>query len=139
VDKVNHKTLAVVAASFAAGAYLGPSMMSIAWAQFRSIETTSLARADLSGWCEGKEVTVDLQEYGAGTSGLHFHPAYSFAWVIEGSQIKTVRGQTPVTAGEGELLTEAPMEVHETVTAAPAKVLLFGIAEKGKPITVRVP
>lgn len=114
-------------------------MTQTAWAQFRPIKTSSLVSTDLGTFCDGKEVTVDIQDYGVGTSGMHYHPAYSFSWVIEGSQTKTVQGRPPVTIRPGELMTEAPLEVSETVTAAPAKVLLFRIAEKGKPITVRVP
>ena len=136
---MSRKSLAIAGVSFAVGAILGPLMTSTALAQFRSIKTTSLVRTDLGSWCDGKEVTVDIQDYGVGTSGLHYHPAYSFAWVIEGSQVKTVQGKPAITARAGELLSEAPMEINETVTAAPAKVLLFRIAEKGKPITVRVP
>ena len=74
---------------------------------------------------------MDIQDYGIGTSCLHYHPAYSFAWMIEVVQLKTVQGKPAVTAPVGDLLTEAPMEFDETVTAAPAKVLLLRIAEKG--------
>jgi len=49
----------------------------------------------------------------------------SVAWVVEGSQIKTVLGKPAVTARTGGLMTEAPNEINETVTAAPAKVLVF--------------
>jgi len=96
-------------------------------------------RADLGAWCDGKEVTVDLQESGPGTSGKHYHPAHSFSWVIEGSEVKTVEGKPPVTAKVGDVLHEGPLEVHETRNDAPVKVLLFRIVEKGKPVTTRIP
>ena len=70
---------------------------------------------------------------------MHYHPAHSFAWVIEGSEVKAVQGRPPVIAKAGEMLYEGPMEVHETHNDAPTKVLLLRIAEKGKPVTTRVP
>ena len=136
---MSRKSVGWIGLAFLAGAVVGPWMTQSAWAQFRAIKTTSLVSTDLGTFCDGKEVTVDIQDYGVGTSGRHYHPAYSFSWVIEGSQTKTVQGRPPVTIRAGELMTEAPLEVSETVTAAPAKVLLFRIAEKGKPITVRMP
>lgn len=136
---MSKKNIGLLIVVFVAGVVCGPWITQSAAAQFREIKTTSLARVDLGDWCEGKEVTVDIQDYGVGTSGLHYHPAYSFAWVIEGSQVKAAQGKPSITARAGELLTEAPMEINETVTAAPAKVLLLRISEKGKPVTVRVP
>ncbi len=133
------KSLFMIGASFVAGATLGPWMASAVSAQVRTVKTTSLVRTDLGGWCDGKEVTVDIQEYGAGTSGKHYHPAYSFGWVLEGSQVVTVDGKPTITVGPGELMTEVPLEVSETSAASPAKVLYLRIAEKGKPVTVRVP
>lgn len=130
----------VIGASFLAGTVVGPRLVSAAVsAQVRTVKTTSVFHTDLGGWCDGKEVTVDVQEYGAGTSGKHYHHAYSFGWVLEGSQVVTVDGKAAVTVRPGELMIEKPMEVSETSAAAPAKVLFVRVAEKGKPATVRVP
>ena len=133
------RVLGLIGASFLTGALVGPWVPSTARAQFRTVQTTTLMRTDLGTWCEGKEATVELQDFGAGTSGMHYHPAYSFGWVLEGSQVVTVRGKPPLIVRAGELLTDAPMEVSETTAAGPAKVLYLRIAEKGKPATVRVP
>jgi quercetin dioxygenase-like cupin family protein len=136
---VNVTTVAVVSMAFLAGAALGPRVVPTVTAQFRTTHTTELLRADLGAWCEGKEVTIGIQEYGPGTSGPHYHPAHSFAWMLEGVQVKTIRGNAPVTARAGELMHEGPMEVHETSSSAPAKALVIRIAEKGKSATIRVP
>jgi len=113
----------MIAASFLAGATLGPWTASTVGAQIRTVKTTPLLRTDLGSWCDGKEVTVDIQDYGAGTSGTHYHPAYSFGWVLEGSQVVAVEGKPAVTVRPAELMTEDPMEISETSATAPAKVL----------------
>jgi quercetin dioxygenase-like cupin family protein len=130
-------------ASFVAGALIGPSFVPALYptlyGQYRTANTTELLRTDLGTWCEGKEVSVEIQEYGPGTSGRHVHPAHSFAWMIEGTQVKTVQGKGSVTARPGDVLWEGPMEVHETVTPGPAKALVLRILEKGQASTTRIP
>jgi len=39
----------------------------------------------------------------------------------------------------GDVVEEKPQEVSESDILAPTKVLVFRIAEKGKPLTVRQP
>jgi hypothetical protein len=128
----------VVCIAFVSGVMLGPRLTATVYGQFRTANTVALAKTDLGDWCAGKEVTVEVQDYGAGTSGPHYHPAYSFAYVINGVQVKSTQGRA-VTTPAGQIQIEAPMEVHETVSSEPAKVLVLRIAEKGKPATVRVP
>jgi hypothetical protein len=129
----------LVALSFAAGlvchAWLVPGVL----AQNRGGgKLTELKRVDLSGWCEGKEVTIAIEEIGPQHQGKHFHPAYSFAWMIEGSQVRMVEGKPSQTFGVGEVVEERPMEVSESDILTPTKVLLFRILEKGKPASTRV-
>jgi hypothetical protein len=45
---------------------------------------TELKRVDLGKWCEGKEAVISLEEIAPQHQSKHFHPAYSFAWMIEG-------------------------------------------------------
>ena len=119
----------------AAGSWAIPAVH----AQFRNIVTNRLLTVDLTGWCEGKEATIELNEAGAGTSGKHYHPAHSFTYVLEGSEEQVLEGKPAKTFNVGEFLHEEPMEVHTSINKSPVKLLTFRIAEKGKPASVRVP
>jgi quercetin dioxygenase-like cupin family protein len=121
--------------AFVSGVILGNWLTPTAWAQGRrAVQTKDLMRVDLGSWCEGKEALVQLYEFGPGTSGKHFHPAASFVYVLEGSQT-----QNAVTANVGEVLYDAPGQVHESTNTSPAKEVVFRIAEKGKELTTYVP
>jgi hypothetical protein len=50
-----------------------------------------------------------------------------------------VPGRTPVTAKVGEVLYDAPGEIHETTNSSPARAIIFRIIEKGKEVTTYVP
>lgn len=133
------KVLVFVALSFAAGLAFHAWLVPAARAQNRGGGTvTELKRVDLGGWCEGKEVTIGIEEIGPQHQGKHFHPAYSFAWMIEGSQVRMVEGKSPQTFGVGDVVEERPLEVSESDILTQTKVLLFRIAEKGKPTTTRL-
>jgi quercetin dioxygenase-like cupin family protein len=108
-------------------------------AQTRKATTTNLITTDLGNWCDGKEVNVEVNEFSPGTSGRHYHPAHSFTWILEGSEAYTLEGQPTRTVSTGELLHEAPMQVHSLDNQSPVKLLVLRIAEKGKPATVRGP
>ena len=71
--------------------------------------------------------------------GLSTRTAHSFAWMVEGSQRRMVAGKPTESFKVGDAVEERPTEVSESDILAPTKVLLFRIAEKGKPLTVRVP
>jgi len=58
---------------------------------------------------------------------------------VDGSEVQTVAGRSPVTANAGSLLYDSPGEVHETQNTAPVKVLVVRIIEKGKHVTTQVP
>ena len=45
---------------------------------------TELKRVDLGSWCEGKEAVISIEEIAPQHQSKHFHPAYSFAWMIAG-------------------------------------------------------
>jgi len=81
--------------TFLLGIAVGHMTLPALSAQFRSTKTTNLITTDLGSWCEGKEVTVELNEAGSGTSGKHYHPGHSFTWIVEGSEIYTIDGQPP--------------------------------------------
>ncbi len=125
--------------SFAAGlschAWLGGSLE----AQARGGKVTELKRVDLGAWCQGKEVTVSIEEIAPQHQTKHFHPAYSFAYMLEGSQTRMVEGRPPQAFHVGDVSQEDPMQVSESDILTPTKVVLFRILEKGKPATTSVP
>ena len=59
--------------------------------------------------------------------------------MIEGSQRRMVAGQPTESFKVGDVVEEKPQEVSESDILAPTRVLVFRIAEKGKPLTVRQP
>ena len=125
----------LVTLSFTCGAVFASWFAATVGAQNRQLESKELMRTDLGAWCPGKEVTVTLATNGLGSSGRHFHPAHSFAWVVEGSQTVYRDGQAPFTVRAGDVLHEAPLQIGETRNTGPSKVLIFRISEKGKPAT----
>jgi quercetin dioxygenase-like cupin family protein len=127
--------MTVFCAGLMAGRFLIPTAVA---AQTRSGRTTNLMTTDLSGWCDGKEVTVEVNDFGPGTSGRHYHPGHSFTWILEGSESYTLEGQPARNVTTGDLLHEAPMQVHTLENQAPVKLLVLRVAEKGKLATVRL-
>ena len=100
---------------------------------------TELKRVDLGPWCEGKEAVISIEQIAPQHQSKHFHPAYSFAWMIEGSQVRYVAGQPPQTFHVGDVTEEKPGEISESDIVTPTKVLLFRILQKGQPPTTRIP
>jgi hypothetical protein len=109
-----------------------------ATAQTRGGKVTELKRVDLEGWCNGKEVTVSVEEIAPQHQSKHYHPAYSFAYMLEGSQTRMVEGRPPQTFHVGDVTQEDPMQVSESDILTPTKVLLFRIREKGKAASTNV-
>jgi len=114
-------------------------MLSSLSAQLRSGRTATLLTTDLSDWCDGKQVTVELNEFGPGTSGRHYHPGHSFTWILEGNETYAVDGQASRLVKSGEILHEEPQQVHTVTNTDPVKLLVFRVIEKDKPVTVRMP
>jgi quercetin dioxygenase-like cupin family protein len=86
-----------------------------------------------------KDVTIELNEAGPGTSGRHYHPAHSFTYVLEGSETYALDGQSATPVRPGQILHEVPMQVHTVDNVSAVKLLVVRIIEKGKQATVRVP
>ena len=127
------------AAIFVIGVAVGSLAIPALSQQVRTLKTTRLMTTDLAGFCDGKEVVVDYSEVEPGASAKHYHPGYSFGYVIEGSEISTQEGRPPIVIHKGEVLLEQPMQANVSENSAPAKTVTFRILEKGKPETVRVP
>jgi len=127
------------AAIFVIGVAVGSLAIPALSQQVRTLKTTRLMTTDLAGFCDGKEVVVDYSESEPGASAKHYHPGYSFNYVIEGSEISTQEGRPPIVIHRGEVLFEQPMQVNVSENSAPVKFVTFRILEKGKPENVRVP
>src|SRR6266487_618373 len=133
------KTRWLVGSAFVLGILVGHLRIPNAYAQFRAVKTNRLLTTDLTGWCDGKEVTVELNDAGPGTSGKHYHPAHSFTYVLEGSEAYAVEGQASKTVKTGDVLHEAPMQIHTVDNLSQVKLLVVRVIEKGKEATVRPP
>ena len=132
------RTAAVAVVSFVAGLACAGTIATV-YAQNRGGGTlTELKRVDLGSWCEGKEVVISIEQIGPQHQGKHSHPAYSFAWMMEGSQTRYVDGKPPQTFRVGDVTQENPGEISESDILTPTKVLLFRILQKGQPPTTRV-
>src|SRR3981189_3164089 len=117
-------------AIFVIGAAVGSLTIPELSAQVRTLKSTRLTTTDLTGFCDGKEVVVDYSEVAPGASSKHYHPGYSFGYMIEGSQTSTQEGRSLIVIRTGELLLEQPMEANVSENSAPAKVVTFRILEK---------
>lgn len=127
------------ACTFALGVLVGSAAIPEVRAQLRTIVPNRLLTVDLAEWCAGKEVTVEILDAGPGTSGKHYHPGYSFTYILEGSEEYLQEGQPGRTVKVGDVLYEPPMVVHTVTNQSPVKTFVVRLLEKGKPVTVRVP
>ena len=123
---------------FVVGIIVGRLTIPVTYSQFRAVKLTRMLTTDLTGLCEGKQVTVELYEAGPGTSGKHYHPAHSFTYILEGSENYSIEGQPSKQVRAGDLLHEEPMQVHTADNLTPVKLLVVRVIEKGKEATVRV-
>jgi len=132
---VRGRTAVVVVTAFVAGLICA----SVAPGLGAQGKVTELKRVDLGSWCDGKEAVISIEEIAPQHQSKHWHPAYSFAWMLEGSQVRFVEGQPSQTFHVGDVTQENPGEISESDILTPTKVLLFRILEKGKPETTRLP
>jgi quercetin dioxygenase-like cupin family protein len=98
-----------------------------------------LMSKDLTG-ITNKEGTMLTVEYKPGGMSLpHRHDAHVFVYVLEGSVKMQVDGQPEVTLTAGQTFYENPSDVHRVAANAsptqPAKILVFMVKDKDKPVT----
>ena len=91
----------------------------------------------------GKEVRMWINEIAPGASTpKHFHPGDEFIHVLKGSVVVQIEGRPEVTLTPGLTIHIPAGAVHlgrnPSATVA-AKVMTFGVFEKGKPDMTRVP
>jgi quercetin dioxygenase-like cupin family protein len=115
----------------------------IARAGEQADQVTALMTRDLVG-VPGKEVLMLTVEYLPGGASLpHRHDANVFVYVLEGSLMMQVEGGVPVTLRPGESFYENPTDIHVTSAnaskTASAKILVFIVKDKGKPVSRLVP
>ena len=103
----------------------------------RTVKTARLLTTDLGEYCNGKEVTVELNEIGPGTSGRHYHPGHSFTYVLQGSEDYALDGAPSKIVRTGDVLYEPPMKLHTVDNSEPVKLLVVRVIDKGKEATVR--
>ena len=103
---------------------------------------TSLMTKELTG-APGKEGAMITVEFPPGwVSAAHRHDAHTFVYVLEGSVVMGVQGGQEMTLGPGQTFYENPSDVHSVSrnasTTKPAKLLVFLVKEKDKPISTPV-
>ncbi len=132
---------AVLASTIAAG--MATSQGLRAQAQLEQVpkeKITSLIKTKLVG-VEGKEVNIVHISVPPGfATERHFHPGQLFLYVLEGSVTIEMEGDAPLKLGPGDVVEEPPgrpMVGKNLSSTHGAKLLVFQIGEKGKPLTVK--
>ena len=126
--------MAVLAvAVLVAGVFASPT----AKAQQRSV----LSKTDISD-TPGKEGVVLSVVIPAGLAGgKHYHPGDEFLYLVEGALTIEIDGKAPVTLKPGETLHIPSKAIHRALNPnanAAARVLTFGVFQKGEPDTTPV-
>ncbi|MEP7153464.1 MAG: cupin domain-containing protein [Nitrospira sp.] len=87
----------------------------------------------------GKEATVLTVDYAPGAaSESHVHPGSVFAYVLEGTVVSQLEGQTPMTYTKGQSWYESPKHPHivsrNGSKTEPARLLVFLLSQEGEVI-----
>ena len=105
------------------------------------LKHTVIHSTDLTGLA-GKQGVLIAVEYAPGASDQkHYHSGHLLTYVIEGSVIWEMEGQSPVTLNAGDAFNDRPKQVHNHRNAsatAPAKFVAFFVEDKGQPRSVPV-
>ena len=106
-------------------------------AEDQPITRTQLLKSDLVG-IDGRETVMYIADLKPGAvGGKHTHYGDEFVYVLEGELIVEAVGKAPVRLKPGETGHLTPDVVHAARNgsdSAPAKVLVFLVVEKGKPL-----
>ena len=91
----------------------------------------------------GKELLMIAVEYPPGSSDpVHRHNAQALVYVLEGSVVMAVNGETPITLTAGQTFYEGPNDIHTVGRNAsktmPAKFVVFLLKDKGAPALIPV-
>lgn len=111
-------------------------------AQAPGLGVRVLVRRDLPAM-DGQQLTGDLTELvlqPGFTGGAHKHNYGIYAYILEGAVISQLDSEKPVTYTKGQVFFESPGQLHALFKnpsrTESAKVLVFHIGEKSKPITI---
>lgn len=118
------------------------AMLTLNGAHAGTGKATTLMTKDLPNF-PGQEGMVEVVNFAPGeVSQPHRHNADLFVYVLEGSVVTQVNGDSPQTVHAGGVFYESPTDVHTVSRNAsetqPAKLLVFYVKEKGTPPTVLV-
>ncbi len=109
-------------------------------AQTPKEKITPLLKTALAGM-EGKEVSiVHISAPPGFVTAKHFHPGEVFLYVLEGAITIEMDGDAPIKLGPGDVFQEQPgrsMVGRNLSSTHGAKILVFQIGDKGKPLTVK--
>ena len=99
---------------------------------------TTLLSKELVG-TPGKEISMITVEYPpGGWDPVHTHDSQAMVYVLEGSVVMQVKGETAVTLTAGQTFYEDPDDVHVVARnasqTAPARFVVFFVKNKGAPI-----
>jgi quercetin dioxygenase-like cupin family protein len=110
-------------------------------AQPSGIKRTLLMKTELAG-IEGREVYLGTAEIAPGSSaGRHFHEGHEIGYVLEGTALFEVEGQTLAELKPGDHYHVEAGKRHDARNngPGPAKVLAIYLIEKGKPLAIPAP
>lgn len=125
--------IALVAALFASGNLHADG-------EHSGAKVTPLMRQPLPDY-PGKEGVLAAVEYAPGYVGApHRHPGHAFVYVVQGSvEMQMERGELR-TLMPGDTFYENPKETHSVgrnvSKTAPAKLLVFFVADQAKPLVL---
>lgn len=110
-------------------------------ASVRAAEVINIMQQPLPAFSQTQEVNMITVEYQPGESTpSHRHNAHTFVYVLEGSVIMQVKGQSPVTLSAGDNYYETPEDIHilskNASDTESAKFLVFFVKPQGVPATV---
>ena len=135
------RTAVMLAVTLVVGIALGVIGSRSLNAEQQPLKRTMLLKTDLKG-LEGKEGVVVLVELAPGAAaGKHYHPGNEVNYILESSGILEIEGQAPITLQAGTTSYIPAGDVHNvrsTSATDPLKLLVFWVAEKGKPLAVPV-
>ncbi len=127
--------------TLAIGMVLGMIANQLLNAQQPGVKIAERFREDLVG-IDGKEMVVLYEEVApGGVVPKHYHHAEVCGYLLEGEMNIEEEGGSKVAVKAGELFHEFPRRVYRlknVSTSAPAKAIIFNIADKGQPLTVLV-
>ena len=108
-------------------------------AQDQPIKRTELLRANLAD-ITGKETVIYIADVMPGAEGgRHTHYGDEFVYVLDGTLLVQPDDKEAITLKKGEIAHVGPLDgIHAAKNGSksePAKVLVFLVVEKGKPLS----